>query len=290
VIGKILAPVFDVAEDRWTLTLSAEIAKYFHAHIEVVNTAASAGGEPPHGGRESESLRSIGIAPTGVASTPATEPNSRLRDIFDEWLRQQGLQEQPQCLHRGLASASWFTLNRPSDSGLLRRAQLADLVCLTVSRGAEKGPLSPAIESIAFCSGRPILVLPATQDSDVKPLIGEPIVVGWSGSAEAVHALTFALPFLRVSTRIEVISIGEEAVNAMGAYEVAKYLAWHGIHARASGIALEDWTGADVVDIALERKARLLVMGAHRHYDKDFCRNATRHVLDQMPMPVIMAA
>jgi hypothetical protein len=50
-------------------------------------------------------------------------------------------------------------------------------------------------------------------------------------------------------------------VNAFDAYELAKYLSWSGVRAAATGIALEDWTGGDVVDAALDRGAKLLVMG-----------------------------
>lgn len=134
-----------------------------------------------------------------------------------------------------------------------------------------------------FASGRPALLRPM-RDYAAAPLLGQPVVIGWNGSVEAVRALAGALPFLAASRRVEVLSIGEESVNAFDAYELAKYLGWCGIRAAASGIAKEDWTGGDVVDAALAKGAKLLVMGARPG------GGATSHMLDALPIAALMAA
>jgi len=92
------------------------------------------------------------------------------------------------------------------------------------------------------------------------------------------------MPLIRANRRVEVISIGEKAVNAFDAYEVAKYLAWSGVRATAVGIAIEDWTGGDVIDAALGRGAQLLIMGARQR------GSVTSHMLRSLPITVFMAA
>jgi hypothetical protein len=129
------------------------------------------------------------------------------------------------------------------------------------------------LHSLLFSSGRPILFRPGREDTKDAAIMGEPIVIGWNGSVEAVRAVTGALPLIQTSRLVEVISIGEKSVNAFDAYELAKYLSWSGVRAAATGIALEDWTGGDVVDAALDRGAKLLVMGARVN------GNATNHVI-----------
>jgi hypothetical protein len=99
-----------------------------------------------------------------------------------------------------------------------------------------------------------------------------------------VRAVTGAPPFIQTSRLVEVISIGEKSVNAFDAYELAKYLSWSGVRAAATGIALENWTGGDVVDAALARDAKLLVVGARMN------GNATNHMFQSLPMTVVMAA
>jgi hypothetical protein len=276
-IGKIFAPVFGGGEDELTLALAADIAKYFHAHVEVVGAADARNGDAEGGAGDQLS--------TDDVSVRLTKLNKGLRTVFENWLREWGVQEQSDGTHLGLASASWIAVRRSPAAELHDRAKLSDLVCIAVKRGSQA---RSAIERIVFFSGRPVLMQPVSGRHAVGRLIGKPIVVGWNGSAEATRAVAAAIPFLRVSTSVEVVSIGEDTVNAADAFEMAKYLAWHGILARASGIARKDWTGADIVDIAMNRNAEMLVMGAHRHYDKDLGRNATRHVLDQVPMTLLM--
>jgi hypothetical protein len=137
---------------------------------------------------------------------------------------------------------------------------------------------------LLFSSGRPILFRPVREDTRDAAIMGEPIVIGWNGSVEAVRAVAGALPFIQTSRLVEVISIGEKSVNAFDAYELAKYLSWSGVRAAATGLAMEDWTGRDVVDAALGRGAKLLVMGAR------VSGNATNHMFQTLPMTVLMAA
>ena len=140
------------------------------------------------------------------------------------------------------------------------------------------------MQAVLFSSGRPVLIRPVSHDRRNAPIIGGPMVIGWNGSVEAVRAVVGALPLIQASRRVEVISIGEKSVNAFDAYELVKYLAWWGVQAGATGIAIEDWTGGDVVDAALGKGAKLLVMGAREK------GNATSHMLRTLPMPALMAA
>jgi len=172
---------------------------------------------------------------------------------------------------------------------LPRRAQFADLVCLaTPSEGPDA--TGELIEAILFEAGRPVLMIPVRDRYAPSALLGMPSVIGWNGSPEAVRATAAALPFLQVSEHIDVVTIDEEASRAADAYELAAYLALHGIPATAAGIGRKDWSGGDVIDVAVERKAGLLVIGARRHTGPRALGSATRHVLAAKPLPVLMAA
>lgn len=265
-ISKILAPILDIDEDRGTLTVAAELAMHFHAHVEVASVA-------PRGGNAQRSGRT-----------------ESLRSIFDGWQREHRFRIQPECLHRGLASTTWMPLVGVPERELPRRAQVSDLVCLGRKRNGRGEPLSPLLEAMLFTTGRPVVIAPVTEGTEIPSLLGEPIIIGWNGSVEAVHAVTAALPLMRISTNVEIVSVGEDAVNAMDAYELARYLAWQGIRVNAAGVARKDWTGGDFVTIAAGRGAGLLVMGAHQRDDTGALGNATRHVLEHVPMPVILAA
>jgi hypothetical protein len=274
-INKIFAPLFDREEDTITLRLAAEIAMYFHAHVEVAG--ASLG--PAGGGQEEPRGSSRGDALSG-----SSDNEHSLRTVFERWRRQHRLELQPECTHRGLASTSWLSLQRRSEQQLAHRAQFADLVCLATKPGEMETRDTRDLHAVLFSSGRPVLLQPVGANMTRISIMGEPIVIGWNGSVEAVRAVTGALPLIQRGRQVEIMSIGEESVNAFDAYELAKYLGWSGVRAAATGIAVEDWTGGDVVDAALDKGAKLLVMGAHHR------GNATSHMLKNLPIPALMAA
>jgi len=249
-------------EDSATLELAAEVGLYFHAHVEV------AGG---------------GLESSGRSDALHPDQREDLHTFFEQWRNRHGLALQFQCMHRGLTSASWVDL-KGSVEMLAHRAKFADLVCMAVKGGDTHCQDTRALDAMLFSSGRPALLQPMAIDVAKPSILGQPIVIGWNGSAEAVRALTGALPFIHASRRVEVLSIGEKSVNAFDAYELTEYLRWCGIRAIASGIALEDWTGDDVVDAAVEDGAALLVMGARRG------GSATHHMLQTLPLAALMAA
>jgi len=272
-ISKILAPLFDREEDTATLSLAAEIAMYFHAHVEVAGASLRS---TDRGQDETQgSLRGdVSSGPTG---------RHDLRAVFERWRRQHRLELQPECIHRSLASTSWLSLEDRGELRVSQRARLADLVCLAARPGeAERGDWG--LHEVLFSSGLPVLIHPVGNNVSGTPIMGEPIIIGWNGSIEAVHAVMGALPLIKTSRHVQILSIGEESVNAFDAYELAKYLAWCGVRAAAMGIAVKDWIGEDVIDAALDKGAKLLVMGARQS------GNATNHMLKSLPLPALMAA
>lgn len=270
-VNKVLVPMLKGAENAVALNLAAEIATYFHAHIEVVTASLT----------KPRSSQSYTTATSGDV-TPDIEQG--IFSLFEAWRHQCRLELQPECAYRGLASTSLLVHNDAPESGAVGRARFADLVCIAVGPDEAETERRRVLHSLLFSSGRPILLRPVREDAKDVAIMGGPIVIGWNGSVEAVRAVTGALPFIQASRLVEVLSIGEKSVNALDAYELAKYLSWSGVRAAATGIAMEDWTGGDVVDAALDRGAKLLVMGARMN------GSATNHMFQTLPMTVLMAA
>jgi hypothetical protein len=261
---------------------------HFHAHIDVgVHVRSRDGTRPPRissGPSRSPSL----AAPPDTPLGDEAPIDSAIAETLERWRQRYRLRPDPAGRHVGLPSTSWSSMEGGLERAIARRAIYADLTCLAVDRN-RIAEMSAVVQPILFTSGRPLLLVP-TAGADVPPILGEPTVIGWNGTVEAVHATTNALPFLEISPQIDIISIGEEAVNAIDAYALTKYLAHRRIRADASGIAKKDWTGGDVIDAAVARGARLLVMGAHARPDERRFGNATGHMLEHIPIPVIMAS
>ena len=101
-ISKILAPVFGGREDESTLAVVAEIAGYFHAHVEVAGVTDTHFDHEERHGDANHALAG------DDASITSAKRNEKLRAVFDAWLRHWGLEEQTEGMHLGLASASWL--------------------------------------------------------------------------------------------------------------------------------------------------------------------------------------
>jgi nucleotide-binding universal stress UspA family protein len=209
---------------------------------------------------------------------------------FQDWRATHGFSKSPDRVHRGLASTSFSDYSSWPAVDLPHRAQFADLICIPVPVGAKPDHTDDIIEAALFGSGRPVLMVPIRERYTPGSLLGTRVVVGWNGSGEAVHAISAALPFLEVSARVEVITIDEEAAGAADAYEMATYLAFHGIAATGSGIGRKNWSGGDVIDVAVDRAAGLLVIGARQHSGSRALGSATRHILAAKSLPVMMMA
>jgi nucleotide-binding universal stress UspA family protein len=172
-------------------------------------------------------------------------------------------------------------------------ARYADLTVVGQGRDLADAPYDLAFlpEELALGVGRPVLVVPRY---GTFATVGERVLIAWNGSREATRAVHDALPLLMLATKVTVLSVDPEREPRprMPSADIALHLARHGIAAEA------DWTpGVDMAvgDTLLSRAADLgadlIVMGAYGHTRtrEMVLGGATRHILQQMTVPVLMS-
>jgi len=147
------------------------------------------------------------------------------------------------------------------------------------------------IESALFGSGRPVIVVPYTQQAPFKR---HHIVVAWDGSVPAARAIAGALPVLQSADKVQLVVVNEKkqrmAVDLPG-FNITRHLARHAINAELQKLP----DVGDVADTLLshlaDTSADLLVMGAYGHSRlREFILGgATKGVLSAMTVPVLMA-
>lgn len=147
-------------------------------------------------------------------------------------------------------------------------------------------------ETIAFQSGRPILIVPeASQQSAFKL---DTVAVAWDYSRTAARAVADALPLLQRAKAVRILIVtNEKAFDAARAtYELATHLSRHGISVivdeidagnRDIGTVLEQYVAA--------RKIDLLVMGAYGHSRlREFILGgATKSMMSKPPVSVFLS-
>ena len=158
--------------------------------------------------------------------------------------------------------------------------------------GWEAGnPTSKAIaEGVIFGSGRPVILLPDRAAVDKI----DHIAIAWDGSRVAARALADAALLFEQVARISVLTVVDE--KPLKHHDIAERLAdglrKRGIAAEGFSIAAEDCPiGTSLQEHALERGARLLVMGGYGHSRvRDFVLGgATKDVLRDLQLPVLVS-
>jgi nucleotide-binding universal stress UspA family protein len=180
-------------------------------------------------------------------------------------------------------------LDLPTEA-LTREARAADLVVIgqAATPGGAYRALDPGAAILKL--GRPTLIAP----EGVSQLRGEHLVIGWKDTREARRAVRDALPFLQQAKRVTIVEAcrSAEAKTALGRLDdLARYLAQH--HIKAGPRVLEQrGSGAEqLIELAQEERADLLVTGAYGHsrLGEWMFGSVTRELLATSPICCLMS-
>lgn len=180
------------------------------------------------------------------------------------------------------------------NSGMISLAFYSDLVVLGQTNRDD--PASNSIvylpEYVAIGSGRPVLVVPHSGNFATP---GKRILIGWNASTSAVHAVAFAMPFLKRATSIDVAVFNpepeHESQQSRFHSDLAHYFVRHGLDVNVSINETKKDVGTALLEMAREKSSDMLVMGCYGHtrFREILLGGATRTVLEKMTIPVFMA-
>ncbi|MEO7494501.1 MAG: universal stress protein, partial [Massilia sp.] len=224
------------------------------------------------------------------SAPPITLPITELRaeadralDLFERRARQAGCD----LLERR-------RIDEEAATAVCLQARYADLVVIgQQARGAGGQSTGDDFQATVLLNcARPVLVVPAA--GEIGP-IGRRPSLAWNGSAEAMRAISSAIPLLRQAGQARLLVIrrlGEHRVHGEepGA-DMALYLARHGIEVEVTLFDSGDDDGEALLSLAAEAGSDLLVMGAfgHSRLREYVLGGATRTALRCSPMALWMA-
>lgn len=174
---------------------------------------------------------------------------------------------------------------------IVNSARLADVIVISQPQRdwrTDAGPVSLA-DAVAVNARAPVLSVPETSRGfDCEGTA----MVAWNGSDEAAHALRAALPLLAKARSVEVVTVADEDIPGLPPLDACHYLARHGVTSE-----LREWPrgdkgiGPDLIDAALDIGATTLVTGAYgrSRVMEAVLGGTTRHLLDNAPMPLLLA-
>ena len=187
-----------------------------------------------------------------------------------------------------MPAASWRQAEGTYVGVAVARAPAFDL--MVAASAAVMQPLGAIAEQSLLQARRPVLLAPSRLTSSLT----DTAMIAWDESPECWHAVSAAIPFLRLAKAVQVVSVDRHADRRSASQaEAVTYLRCHDITATARVIAPHlRSVGDTLLATAGEGDIGLLVMGAYSHsrLREMLLGGATRHVLkNAVARPVLLA-
>jgi nucleotide-binding universal stress UspA family protein len=283
-IRCILVPINGHPADKAVLETAYALGTTFDAHIAVVHLRPD----------PKDILRYAGDWPApsmlasavGLAEKHSLTISKMSKAMFDEWREAHDLPISEGPSSATGISVSWAVYVGPSADTLADIARFHDLVAMRTL--GDTGPIDGdlMLETILFDVGRPVLLVP----HEAIDIFAGSTLVAWDGEQEALRAVVEAMPLMRRSKDVQILTVDTTEV-AKGEY-LAGYLAWHGIAATISNVVRKSQSVGEVVLAQGKRlNASLLVMGGYHHgrTRELLFGGTTRRIIATAGTPVLLA-
>lgn len=224
-----------------------------------------------------------GVPPIAFPIEALRAKAARALDLFDKTASGEGVHSCERRLVEDEAAA-----------GMCVQAHYSDLVVISQTSPDEFLPRLPSDfpEYVLLNSARPVLALPYV---GVPGDIGSSVTVAWNGSAEAVRAITTAIPILKQARRVDLVVFNandDDGVHGENpGADMALYLARHGVKVEVTAISGAQRGGEGLLSFAADTGADLIVMGAYGHsrFHEFVLGGMTRTALASSPVALWMS-
>jgi nucleotide-binding universal stress UspA family protein len=147
---------------------------------------------------------------------------------------------------------------------IVDQARHADVLVTGMPRRDVADPTRAAAGDLVMQCGRPVLVVP--QNPATARL--DHVMVAWKDTREARRAALDALPLLKRVTHVTVVEVAADedlAAARQRLADVSRWLTGHGIIAEVIAAISSDDDAAELVSLARNAGANLIVAGAYGH-------------------------
>jgi nucleotide-binding universal stress UspA family protein len=273
----ILVHVDETARSPARIDLAARLANAYDAHlVGAAVTGLSAYLFPP-------ALLDPGVPAILFPIDELYAEADRVLDLFDK-----------QADQAGVKSFERRRIDDEASAGISLSARYCDLVVISQSALDEYTPRlrSDFPEYVVLNCARPVLVLPAKGPVGA---VGKRVTVAWNGSANAVRAITSAIPMLQRAQSVNLVVfdalVDSEHHGQLPGADIALYLARHGVAVDVTTAHASGEPGDALLSFAADHGSDLIVMGAYGHsrFSEIVLGGASRTALLSSPIALWMA-
>lgn len=186
-------------------------------------------------------------------------------------------------------SASWREEDGRQNAVVGMSGRVYDLIL--VEQPEKLASIAEAtLEDALFESGRPVLMVP----KGIGAVMGEVIAIAWNGSTETALTVALGMPFLKQAKQVVIVAVGPQHMPEPGPTgdELARTLERHGLAVSLrTAYGRQKPQGESFMREAIAAGADLLLKGAYTQsrIRQMIFGGATRHIIMESPIPVLMA-
>ncbi|OUD14616.1 universal stress protein [Thioflexithrix psekupsensis] len=201
----------------------------------------------------------------------------RLKMLFTQYARHANVKHE------------WLTLSGDLIDTVVHHARYSDLLIVgQEDRNSLFKRSRDWLDHVILMTGTPVFALPYIEIGTIDL---KRILIAWNGSREAIRAVRDALPLLQAAQWVEIMTIELENAQELSD-SLARYLQQHGIHSQTHHVPARDIEiGAMLLSRVSDESINAIVMGAYGHsrFRELILGGVTRHILQQMTVPVFMS-
>jgi nucleotide-binding universal stress UspA family protein len=208
------------------------------------------------------------------------------RRLFEKFMNEQAVARSAKI--DTALSFGWLDAAPDGDRFVGSYGRAFDVTVLARPDAGKSRPSMMTIEAALFETGHPVLIAPPRPPQR----LGENILVAWNGSTEQARATALAMPLLQKASRVTVLTVKGGTVPGPTGEQLADYLKRNGVDSEPVTVAPEGRsTGETILAQAAARGCDLLIKGAYTQsrLRQMIFGGATRHLLTNSPLPVLMA-
>src|SRR5579872_4698593 len=211
------------------------------------------------------------------------------RRLFRDFMSAQGVLIGPVSPDNPGPSASWREEDGRQNAVVGMSGRVYDLIL--VEQPEKLASIAEAtLEDALFESGRPVLMVPKT----MSEVMGEVIAIAWNGSTETALTVALGMPFLKQAKQVVIVTVGPQHMPEPGPTgdELARTLERHGLAVSLrTAYGRQKPQGESFMREALAAGADLMLKGAYTQsrIRQMIFGGATRHIIMESPIPVLMA-
>ena len=258
-IKRILVPLPGQTDYSGEIDMALSGAKALGAHIEALLITQP---PPPRSSNIGYGRNSLAAEAVNIAAEEQEQRGRVARERFAAACMTHGVpllaaDEVPSVF----PSACWHEVEGSYLAVAVSRAAAFDLVVAASANVMES--LRALAEQALLRTRRPVLVSPSHPKIDFT----DSALIAWDQSPECWHAVSAAIPFLRLAKSVQVVSVDRDAAARRSSQdEVRAYLRCHGIEATTRVIEPHSSSiGDSLLATAGEGEVSLMVMGAYSH-------------------------